>query len=386
MLKRYSYRAYPTPEQQQHLNQTFGCVRVVYNKYVDNNLAQKKLIGYSEACRTLTLLKKTTEYSWLNEVSSTALQQTLKDATQGVKNFFKNPKKVNPPRFKKRGNRESYRIVGEHNFHTRVLNMKWSTVRLPKIGEIKYRTERSLPSKPSSVTIVREPDGKIYVSFVVEITPISLKPTTQTIAVDLGLTSYLTSVTNTGKVTKISNPRYYRRGQNKLATLQRELSRKSKGSNNREKARLRTTKQTTRVKNQRKDFINKLVTVMVSENQTTITETLKIKNMVKNHKLSKSIMDASWGIFLTQLATKSQEHGREHVKIDPYFPSSKTCNSCGTINANLALSDRVWVCECGVVLDRDINACLNLLAAGSAERLNALTSNNTGGNYTTNSR
>lgn len=200
MLKRYKYRAYPTLVQQQHFNQTFGSVRTVYNKYVENNLTQKRLISYSEACRDLTVLKKNPEYEWLNHVSSIALQQTLKDATQGVKNFFRNPKKVKPPRFKKRGYRETYRVVGENSFSTRVLNRKWGTVRLPKIGEVKYRVDRPLPSAPTSVTVVKEPNGSIFVSFVVEVEQTLLLPTTQTIAVDLGLTTYATTVTNTGKV------------------------------------------------------------------------------------------------------------------------------------------------------------------------------------------
>ena len=383
MLKRYKYRVYPTKDQVQHFNQTFGSVRVVYNKYVETNLTRGKLVSYSEACRDLTALKHTPEYEWLNQVSSTALQQSLKDATQGVKNFFKNPKRVRPPRFKKRGYRESYRVVGENSFQTRVLNRKWGTVRLPKIGEVKYRVDRPLPSKPSSVTVIKEPNGTIFVSFVVETTPITLPETPQKVAVDLGLKTYGVTVTNTGKVEELPNPRYYRKAEKKLGRLQQVLSTKQKGSRNRDKARLKVAKQHQKIVNQRKDFINKFVSRLVNENQVIITETLSPANMVKNHKLAKSIMDAGWGLFLTQLTSKTQETGREHVKVDPYYPSSKTCNKCGTINQTLALSDREWVCACGTVLNRDLNACLNLLAAGRAERVNALTSSNTGGELLT---
>ena len=181
MLKRYSYQLYPTLGQTEQLNRTFGSARYVYNNYVENNLKQNKLISYNEASRNLTLLKQDPELAWLNQVSAVALQQTLKDAAQGVKNFFKNPKKVRPPRFKKRSNRESFRIVGVKDFGVRKLNRKWGAVKLPKMGWVKYRSERDLPSTPTSVTVIKTPAGKYEVSFVVETTPVPLPPVTQSI-------------------------------------------------------------------------------------------------------------------------------------------------------------------------------------------------------------
>jgi putative transposase len=353
----------------------------VYNKYVEGNLKQKKLIGYNQATSDLLLLKA--EYEWLKEVSSITLQQTLKDATQGVKNFFKNPKKFNPPKYKKRGNRQSFRIVGENSFSVKTFNAEWSGVKLPKMGYLKFRTERVLPGKPTSVTVVRTPSGEYYVSFVVEVTTQPLPPTEQVTAIDLGLKNYGVLVTNTGSVEELPNPRYYRRGEKKLARLQQALSSKKKGSKNRDKARLRVAKQHQKVSNQRKDFINKLVSRLVNENQVIITETLKPANMAKNHTLAKSIMDAGWGTFLTQLSNKAVMTGRTHILIDQYYPSTKTCNKCGTIRDGLTLADRSWVCDCGTSHDRDLNAALNILAAGSAERLNALNQETGNGNYAT---
>lgn len=291
----------------------------------------------------------------------------MKDATQGVKNFFKNPRKVRPPRFKKRSNRQSFRIVGSASFDTKKLNHKWGAVKLPKLGWVKYRTERELPSTPTSVTIIRTPSGEYQASFVVEIEPTKLAPTTQAVGVDMGLTDYATTVNTMGEVGKIVNPRYYRNSQKKLAILQQAHARKTKGSKNREKARLKVAKQHDKIVNQRKDFINKLVTVLVSENQTISTETLTINHMVKNRKLAKSIMDASWGLFLTTLTQKCEETGRTHYQLPANYPSTKLCSNCGYKNNTLPLKDRTWDCpDCKIVWDRDINAALNmLLASGS---------------------
>lgn len=369
MLKRYQFRAYPTKTQTQSMAQEFGNARFVYNKYVELNLAEKKLASYSQAATNLLILKK--EYEWLKNTSSIALQQSLKDATQGVANFFKNPKKVRPPKFKKRSNQQSFRIVGERSFKVSRLNNRFGGVKLPKMGVVKFRQERDFPSPPTSVTVVKNPAGQYFVSFVVEVQPVALPKVEKTIAIDLGLTTYATTINSEGVMGRVENPRFYRKAQTKLTKLQREYSRKTKGSNNKEKQRVRVAKQHVKVANQRKDFIRKLVLKLVSENQTIVTETLRVENMVKNHSLAKSIADAGWGEFLTQLSSKSEETGRIHTKVEPFFPSTKTCSACGTIRNKMLLSERNWTCPCGATHDRDINAAKNLLAVGSTESLNA---------------
>jgi len=381
MTKRYNYRAYPTPEQEELLARTFGSTRFVYNKYVEQNLAQKKLIGYAEACRNLVNLKK--EYEWLSEVSSIALQQTLKDAASGIKNYFRSPKTVHPPRYKKRTNEQSFNIVGANSFKVIKVNAKWAEITLPKMKPLKIRTERALPSTPTSVRIIHHPSGKYFVSFVVQVESKPLPKIDKHLAVDLGLTDLAITVNNEGETNKVPNPRYYLKGEAKLAKLQQAHAKTLKGSNNREKARVRVARQHEKVANQRKDFVRKLVFNLVSENQTVITETLSITNMVKNHKLSKSIMDASWGMFLTLLTQKCEETGRTHYQLGRFFPSSKTCSNCGTVKETLGLSERSWTCaHCYVTHDRDINAAMVLLivglkelninlAAGWAESINA---------------
>jgi putative transposase len=370
MLKRYKYRAYPTLEQKQLFNKTFGSTRFVYNKYIETNKLSEKPTSYKEACANLTLLKK--EYDWLNEISGVALQQSLKDATQGVNNYFKNPKKTKLPGFKKINSRQSFRIVGETGYRVVKLNSKFSGVKLPKAGILKFKQHRELPNKPTSVTVIRTSENKYYVSFVVEVIPLPLPSIKQAMAIDLGLTTFATTVNTTGDIFHISNPRFYRKAERKLAILQKRHSRKKKGSNRKNKARLKVAAQHSKINNQRKDFINKLVFDMVSENQTIITETLQVKNMVKDKRLSKSIMDAGWGMFLAQLTAKSNEFGREHILIDQWFPSSKTCSQCGVVKNKLDLNERTWFCVCGAWLDRDINAAVNLyLAASEAESINA---------------
>jgi putative transposase len=370
MLKRYKYRAYPTSVQKKLFNKTFGSARFVYNKYIETNKINNKIVSFNQASANLTTLKK--EYEWLNEVSSVALQQSLKDATQGVSNYFNNPKKLRLPSFKKRGNNAAFRIVGKNSYKVIKFNSKFGGVKLPKAGVLKFKQERELPNIPTSVTISRTSSSEYYVSFVVEVTPIPLPTVNKITAIDLGLKTFATTVDTDGNATRIDNPRYYRNKQRKLAILQKTYARKQKGSNRQNKARLKIAAQHNKISNQRNDFLNKKVFDMVRENQTIITETLRVKNMVKNRKLSKSIMDAGWGMFLAKLTAKANEFGRKHVLVDQWFPSSKTCSQCGVVKDKLNLSERVWQCVCGVWLDRDLNAAVNLyLAAGGAESRNA---------------
>jgi putative transposase len=374
MLKRYRYEVHPTPEQVELFSKTFGSTRVVYNKYVEKNLATGKLTSYKEACADLTILKKEEEYSYLKEVSSIALQQSLKDANAGVNLFFKNlgkkgKRRVNPPKFRKRSNRQSFRIVELNSFKYEKLNKKWGSVRLPKLVKpLKFRMERELPNNPSSVTIIREATGKYFVSFVVEVTPPQPLPKLNKHAgIDLGLTHYATVIDTAGVITKIENPRYYRAAQARLRKAQQKYSKKQKGSRNQEKARLKVARLHATVTNKRKDFHHKLVLVLVRENQTISIENLAISNMMRNKRLAKSIQDAGWSSFITILKEKALITGRDITVIDRYLPSTHTCSSCGAIReTKLTLSNREWACECGVTHDRDVNAAKVILAVGRA--------------------
>jgi putative transposase len=370
-VKRYSYRAYPTSEQVDLFTRTFGSTRVVYNKYIENNLTTNKLISYNEACKNLTQLKKQPEFEWLNEVSSIALQQTLKDANRGVQNFFlnlkkKSKRKVNPPKFKKRSHRQSFRIVERTSFKYMSLNAKWGAVRLPKLTQpLKFRMERELPNEPSSVTVIKEANGDYYVSFVVETQTQSLPEVAKHAGIDLGLTHFAIVASSDDTHYKMSNPRYFKTAQAKLKKAQQKYSKTQKGSKNKEKARLKVARLHQTILNKRKDFHYKLALDLVRENQTISIENLAISNMVKNKKLAKSISDAGWKGFIRILEEKAAEHGRTINTVDRYLPSSHTCSKCGVIReTKLMLSEREWSCICGVTHDRDVNAAQVILTVG----------------------
>ena len=376
MLKRYKYRAYPTSEQKTHFAQTFGCTRVVYNKYVEANKSTGKITSYNEASAALTALKKLSEYEWLNDVSAVALQQSLKDAAAGVNLYFKNKKKggkrkVGLPTFKKRSSRQAFRMVGTARYKVKPLNNKWSGIILPKLTEpLKFKLERPLPNPPSSVTIVRESNGEYYVSFVVEVAATPLPFTDQHAAGDLGLTTLLTVVNNNGEVKKFNNPRYLRKAEAALKHAQQLHSKKLKGSKNKEKARIRVAKRHSVVTNQKKDHYNKLALGLLRENQTFSLETLNISGMVKNRKLARGINDASWGILISCFKNMSIQYGRKITFIDPWYASTQTCSACKVKRSvKLALSEREWACEsCGTVHDRDVNAAQNILYEGNKIR------------------
>ena len=376
MIKRYNYRAYPTPEQITHLNQTFGSTRVVYNKYVETNKIQGKIVSYRDASAALTALKKQPDYEWLGDVSAIALQQSLRDARQAVNLFFKNKakggkRKVGLPTYKKRTSRQTYRIVDKKSYKVVKLNARYSGVTLPKLSSpLKFRMERELPSEPTSVTVIREASGKYYVSFVVEVPVTPLPPTDQHGAGDMGLTDLLITVDSNGGLLRVPNARFLRKQEARVKRSQRSMSRKKKGSKNREKARLRLAKTHAGVTNQKKDLYYKLSIMLFRENQTFSIETLNITGMLQNHKLARSISDASWGTLIACLKNTAAQYGRELTMIDQWYASSHVCHDCkAKRTTKLLLSEREWTCEsCGVLHDRDINAALNILFEGARIR------------------
>ncbi|NEO33811.1 MAG: IS200/IS605 family element transposase accessory protein TnpB [Symploca sp. SIO3C6] len=360
----YRYRLYPTAEQESLLRRTLGCVRLVYNKALGLRTEawyeRQQRIDYKQSSNLLTQWKKQEDLDFLNEVSCVPLQQCLRHLQKAFTNFW--AKRAKYPRFKKKRN------GGCAEFTKSAFQWKDGQVYLAKNREpLPIRWSRTLPKgvSPSTVTVRLDPSGRWFVSLLVDdptITP--HPPTNKQVGIDVGVSSLIS--TSDGE--KVTNPKQFNRLHKKLLIAQRELSRKTKGSNNRYKARLKVAKVHAKIKDARTDFLHKLTTRLVQENSLIAIEELGVRNMVKNRKLARAISDAAWGEFFRQLEYKCQWYGRELVKIDRFFPSSKRCNNCGFVVERLPLNIRSWDCpECGTKgIDRDINAGKNILAAGLA--------------------
>ncbi|WP_262241542.1 transposase [Serratia liquefaciens] len=356
----YKYRFYPTPEQTELLAQTFGCVRFIYNSVLrwrtDAYYERQEKITYAQSDKKLTSLKQQPEFSWLNDVSAVPLQQVLRHQQSAFANFFAGRAKY--PTFKSKNHRQSATLMNTAFKH------RDGKLYMAKSKEpLDVRWSRVLPSTPSSITISKDASGRYFVSclcvFESKPLPISVK----TVGIDVGLKDLF--VTDTGNRT--GNPRHTEKYAKRLALLQRRLSKKKKGSSNRAKAKLRVAKLHAKIADCRMDNLHKLSRRLINENQVVCVESLKVKNMIRNPKLSKHITDASWGEFARQLEYKADWYGRTLVAIAQFFPSSKRCNSCGYTLSKLALNTRSWVCpECNTEHDRDINAAKNIKAAGLA--------------------
>ena len=359
----YKYRFYPTQSQETLLRQTMGCVRLVYNKALavrtEGWYERQERIGYNQTSSLLTQWKKTEQLQFLNEVSCVPLQQTLRHLQVAFTNFWANRAKY--PRFKKKRN------GGNAEFTRSAFKWQDGKLWLAKCKEpLNIVWTRSFKHEcyPSTVTVKLDPCGRWFVCFLVDDPTIKpLPPTTKSIGLDVGLTSLVT----TSDAEKVTNPKHFNKKYRKLRAAQKTLSRRQKGSKNREKARLAVARIQARIADSRKDFLHKLTTQLVRENQTIVVEDLAVRNMIKNHSLARSISDAGWGELIRQLEYKCQWYGRELVKIDRFFPSSKRCGNCGFVIDKLPLKIREWTCpECRTAHDRDINAANNILAAGLA--------------------
>ncbi|GAA3447003.1 RNA-guided endonuclease TnpB family protein [Planomonospora venezuelensis] len=360
----YKYRFYPTPEQADELARTFGCVRYVYNKALAMRsrayTVEGRKVSYVETSAMLTAWKRTEEHGFLSEVSSVPLQQALRHLQAGFANFF--AKRAKYPTFK---SRKKSRASAEYTRSA----FRWrdGTLTLAKMDDpLDIVWSRSLPqgAEPSTVTVSRDAAGRWFVSLLVEETIRPLDPVKQSVGVDAGITSLVTL--STGE--KVTNPKHERADRRRLAKAQRTLARKAKGSNNRARARLKVAKVYARITDRRRDFLHKLTTRLVRDNQTVVIEDLTVRNMVKNHALARAVSDASWRELRSMLEYKTAWYERELVVIDRWFPSSTLCSACGALQDRMPLNLRTWECACGAVHDRDVNAAKNILAAGLAER------------------
>lgn len=358
----YRFRCYPTPEQEVILARTFGCARFAYNYMLrlrtDAWFKEQKRIDYHATSAALTALKKQPEFVWLNEVSSVPVQQALRHLQTAFANFF--AKRARYPSFKRKDGPQSA------EYTTSAFKWDGKALKLAKMGTpLDIRFSRTIPraAKVTTVTVSKDAAGRYFVSMLCDDT-VSAKPDADgKVGIDLGLTHF--AILSTGE--KIAAPNTFRKHEAKLAKLQQRLAKKQKGSARRAKAKRKVARLHAKVADARRDFLHKLSTRLINENQVIAIESLAVSNMQKNRCLAKSISDASWSEFVRQLEYKAQWYGRTLIGIDRWYPSSKRCSDCGHTVSKLPLSVREWVCpECGTIHDRDINAARNVLAAGLA--------------------
>ena len=376
MLVRYRYRIDPTPGQRQALARAFGCARVVYNDaLIERQRAYQAGDNLSDTevqRRVVTLAKSTPQRAWLAEVSSVVLVQACQDARRSYRNWFdslsgkRKGRKVGHPRLRTRHSRQSLRFT-RNGFALHAHRLY-----LAKVGQVRVRWSRELPSVPSSVTVIRDPDGRYYASFVVQRDPTPLLPVQRAVGVDLGLIFLATIAASDGTIETVANPRHLRAAARRLVHAQRALSRKQQGSANRAKARHRLAVAHRRVRGQRADHHHKLALRLIRENQAVAVEDLAVAGLART-RLAKSVHDAGWGMLVRLPCEKAVRYGRTVVKIDRFQPSSQACSACGHRDGPKPLSVRAWSCAvCSTVHERDSNAARNILvAAGLAETQNA---------------
>ncbi|SIT50094.1 transposase [Paraburkholderia piptadeniae] len=344
------------------LARTFGCARYVYNHMLrlrtDAWYQRQERIGYHESSAALTALKKTAEHAWLNEVSSVPVQQALRHLQTAFANFF--AKRAKYPSFRRKDG------VQSAEYTTSAFKWDGSALTLAKMkGPLAIRFSRQIPkgAKVTTCTVSKDTAGRYHVSMFCDDVVSSKKKVSGKVGIDLGLTHF--AILSTGE--KIAAPNMFRKYEDKLAKLQRRLARKQKGSARRAKAKLKVAKLHAKVADSRRDFLHKLSTRLINENQVIAIESLAVSSMQKNRSLSKSISDAGWSEFVRQLTYKAEWYGRTLIGIACWYPSSKRCSDCGHTAAKMPLRIREWTCpECGSIHDRDVNAARNILAAGLA--------------------
>ena len=369
--KAYNFRIIPSKSQEELINKNIGCVRFVFNHFLAQS-KEGKYLSYSKFSKMLPQLKE--ENPWLREADSISLQQSLKDLDGAFNRFFKGLSGFPKFKFKKKSKRSFRTQYFKRKSGVESIEIKINKIKLPKLGWIKFKKSREVKGKIQNVTIRKSKAGKYYISVCVETDKKTikkefneqnknqLKETKKEIGVDLGLKDFL--ITSDGE--KIKNPRIAKKYEKKIAKLNRKLAKKEIGSNNWKKIKNKLAKAHEKIANIRKDFLHKLSTKLICENQTIVVESLKVKNMLKNSRLAKSISDVSWSKFVEFLTYKAKLYDRRLIKIDTFFPSSQLCNKCGYQNKKVKdLGIRKWKCpKCQKIHDRDINASKNILKEG----------------------
>ena len=360
MLKAYKYRLYPTKEQEIYFSKCFGCARFIYNKMLNDKIEYYKN-NNKMLNNTPAQYKK--EYQWLKEVDSLALANVQMNLNKAYKNFFRD-KSVGFPKFKsKKNNYCSYTTNNNQKTQTiKIIDDKY--IKLPKLKTlVRIKLHRQIPKDGiiKSATISKNPSNKYYISILVEQEIKELPKNEFAVGIDLGLTDFVA----TSDGIKYSNPKWLRKSLNKLAKEQRKLSRKKVGSKNRNKQRIKVAKLHEKIANQRKDFLHKLSSELINENQVICLEDLKVKEIQQNKYLSQSVSDVGWYEFRRQLEYKAKWYGRTISFVDKYYPSSQICSNCGENTGKKPLNIREFDCPyCGKHHDRDINASINILHEG----------------------
>lgn len=364
MNKGLKFRIYPNKEQCVTIQKTFGCSRFVYNQGLSLRVSEYNAgnsIGYKETNAMLSSLKKSEEYSWLKEVDSIALQQSLRDLDKAYKNFF--AKRARFPKFKSKHNHsKSYRTqkVGGN------IAVAGNYIKLPKLGYVKARISMPVNGRINNATIEQVPSGKYFCVLNVDVPDVFYPNAGCMIGLDVGIKTFYTDSNNCS----LLNPKNLARYEKKLIKEQRKLSKRVKGSANWNRQRIKVARIHEKIADQRNDFLHKESTKLVKENQIICIEDLNVKGMVRNHRLAKTISDVSWSKFFDMLEYKAYFYGTEIIRVPRFYPSSQTCNCCGYQNPNIKnLGIREWECPiCGTYHDRDSNAAKNILQKGLSLR------------------
>lgn len=359
LLKAYKFRLYPTKSQQESFVQTFGCVRFVYNKMLEERirLYEDLKLNPDAKQKLPTPAKYKLKFPFLREVDSLSLANAQMNLNKAYQNFFRN-QSVGFPKFKSKHNDRASYTTNNLKGSIRIEACK---IKLPKIGFVKLKQHRPFDGVIKSATVSMTKTRKFFISILAYQAEEKWIPAKHKVGIDLGL-EHFAILTNDERISKkVDNPRFLRKSEEKIKKAQRALSRKKIGSKNRQKARIILARKHEKIANQRQDFIHKLSKRIVDDNQVIVVETLKSKNMMKNHKIAKSIGDVSWYEFVRQLAYKCKFYGRTLIKADQWYASTQICSSCGVKGEKKTIDVREWTCVCGAHHDRDINSSINLL-------------------------